>query len=251
MAKQLGIIKLTGSIGDVTFSKTQDGFVARAKPGVTRERVLNSPAYERTRENMSEFDLVSTRAALLREAVRSLSVRAHDRRMHRRLDKLLHAVKRGDTVSDRGKRNLGTAFELAENREMLRGFEFNAQSPLSRILCSAYEVDVVSGAISFAQLDVREELVFPAAATHVFVTGAWVAVDFKRNLWKISKSNEVILARNSPAQGVTLQPANVPLTGGDWVVVSLLRVGFSQVVNGVFYPLEDAGFNGLRIVGCW
>jgi hypothetical protein len=34
MAKQKGIIKLEGTIGDITFYKSQDGFLAKGKGGI-------------------------------------------------------------------------------------------------------------------------------------------------------------------------------------------------------------------------
>jgi hypothetical protein len=37
MAKQIGIIKLKGTIGDIAFYKSQDGHLARAKGGVCRQ----------------------------------------------------------------------------------------------------------------------------------------------------------------------------------------------------------------------
>ncbi|MBS3993278.1 MAG: hypothetical protein KGZ87_06150 [Bacteroidetes bacterium] len=39
MAKQKGIIKLKGTIGDITFYKTQDGHLAREKGGVDGQRI--------------------------------------------------------------------------------------------------------------------------------------------------------------------------------------------------------------------
>lgn len=249
MAKQVGIIRLRGSIGDVTFSRTRYGDVARSKPGVTRERIMNDPAYERTRENMGAMEIVSPRAALFRHAVKEFSNRAKDAKMHLRVDQLFHAVKRADTVSDRDQRNIGTAFETQANRQLLYGFEFNERTPLSKIFLSGYTLDMETGILHFAELNVREELVFPAGATHVFIKGAWAAIDFKVNKFKFSRSNVVILARNAPGQVVSLTPSEVPLNGGDWVVVYLLRVGFSQLMNGVFYPLGDAGFNAMRVVG--
>ena len=52
MAKQKGIIKLEGTIGDITFYKsTQDGHLAREKGGVSADRIANDPNFQRTREN--------------------------------------------------------------------------------------------------------------------------------------------------------------------------------------------------------
>ena len=39
MAKQSGIIKLEGTIGDVTFYKSKDGLLARSKGGVDASRI--------------------------------------------------------------------------------------------------------------------------------------------------------------------------------------------------------------------
>ena len=55
MARQKGIIKLKGSIGDVSFYKTKDGYLAREKSGVDKDRIKNDPAFQRTRENGAEF----------------------------------------------------------------------------------------------------------------------------------------------------------------------------------------------------
>ena len=55
MARQKGIIKLKGTIGDITFYKTQDGHLAREKGGVDANRIANDPAF-----NMSLEDLQKT-----------------------------------------------------------------------------------------------------------------------------------------------------------------------------------------------
>ena len=51
MARQKGIIKLEGTIGDISFYKSKDGHLARTKGGVDAERIQNDPAFQRTREN--------------------------------------------------------------------------------------------------------------------------------------------------------------------------------------------------------
>ena len=55
MARQEGLVKLKGKIGDLSFYKTQDGHFARMKGGVDGDRIQNNPAFERTRENGVEF----------------------------------------------------------------------------------------------------------------------------------------------------------------------------------------------------
>jgi len=46
---------LKGPIGDISFYKSKDGYLARSKGGVDKSRIKNDPAFQRTRENGSEF----------------------------------------------------------------------------------------------------------------------------------------------------------------------------------------------------
>ncbi|HSQ45116.1 MAG TPA: hypothetical protein VLM16_08980 [Ginsengibacter sp.] len=55
MAKQSGIIPLEGTIGNITFYKSKQGFLAKGKGGIPADRNAKDPAFIRTRENGSEF----------------------------------------------------------------------------------------------------------------------------------------------------------------------------------------------------
>ena len=72
MARQTGIIKLKGTIGDISFYKSADGHMARAKGGIDASRMANDPAFQRTRENGSEFGRAGKGGKLIRGAVRVL-----------------------------------------------------------------------------------------------------------------------------------------------------------------------------------
>ena len=85
MARQNGIIKLKGTIGDITFYKTKDGHLAREKGGIDANRIKNDPAFQRTRENGSEFGRAGTAGKTLRTALRTLLLKSCDSRMVSRL----------------------------------------------------------------------------------------------------------------------------------------------------------------------
>src|SRR5690554_3843282 len=91
MARQKGIIKLKGTIGDISFYKTTDGHLAREKGGVEKERIMNDPAFQRTRENGSEFGRAGKGGKLIRNAIRLLLQNAKDKRVTSRLTKDLVA----------------------------------------------------------------------------------------------------------------------------------------------------------------
>ena len=70
MARQVGILKLKGTIGDITFYKTKDGHMARQKGGIEKERFLNDPNFQRTRENAAEFGRAGKASKALCTAIR-------------------------------------------------------------------------------------------------------------------------------------------------------------------------------------
>jgi hypothetical protein len=54
MARQNGIIKLKGTIGDITFTKPKTGTWLVKKGGIDAKNCTD-PAFQRTRENGAEF----------------------------------------------------------------------------------------------------------------------------------------------------------------------------------------------------
>ena len=120
MAKQRGIIKLEGTIGDITFYKSQDGMLARAKGGVDGNRIKTDAAFARTRENGEEFARAGSAGKLLRMAFRSYLQNAADSRMVSRLTKEMMVVVKADATSTRGQRNV-----LDGELELLQGLGCN------------------------------------------------------------------------------------------------------------------------------
>ncbi|TAI92947.1 hypothetical protein DMA11_25320, partial [Marinilabiliaceae bacterium JC017] len=76
MARQKGVIKLEGRIGDLSFYKTGGEYMARSKGGVDGDRIKNDPAFARTRENGAEFGRAGKSGKLLRNALKGLVSKA-------------------------------------------------------------------------------------------------------------------------------------------------------------------------------
>ena len=55
MAKFEGIFEIQGTVKGMSFYKTKDGLMVRSKGGISKKRIANDPAFQRTRENNSEF----------------------------------------------------------------------------------------------------------------------------------------------------------------------------------------------------
>lgn len=246
MAKQKGLIKIQGEMGDITFYKTQDGFLAREKVTISRDRLKNDPAFERTRENNAEFTHAANAAKLLRMALREAILTAADSRSSSRLLRDMMRAVRADAVSDRGKRNV-----LNGNLELLQGFEFSLAGELTTTFKSPYvpAIDRTGGTLSVSvpSFIPARMLSIPEGATHFrfVVTGA--EVDFEKGVYLANTTTSVELKiGNDPT---TAQNLEVILTPGTRSPLFLaFGVDFCQGVNGKYYALKNGSFNSMALV---
>ena len=246
MARQKGIIKLTGKIGDLSFYKSQDGFLAREKGGVEAERIKNDPAFVRTRENGAEFGSSASSGKLLRDSIRTMMQNASDGRVTSRLTKLMTQIKNLDPTSERGKRNVGVGIAIPEAKALLKGFNFNNKAVLGSILFNNHDVNVGTGVITLLGLVPINELNTPSGATHITLRGAWARVDFATGEAEVQETNSVNLPIDATSTDVILTPAAVPVGAG--TDLYLLMIEFFQEVNGNQYTLKNGAYNALSIV---
>jgi hypothetical protein len=246
MAKQTGIIKLKGKIGDLSFYKTKDGHLAREKGGVEADRIKNDPAFARTRENGLEFGSSATSGKLTRDSLRPIAQSASDNRVVARMTKLMSQIKNLDLTSVRGQRKVGVAIAGAPAKALLKGFEFNKNALLGSILYKPWAVVTATGVITIPGLIPVTDITFPTGATHVSLTGCYGNLNYATGVTDVKLSNVVNLPINGAATAVTLTPTSVPV--GTGAKVYLLKIEFFQMVNGVQYSLKNGAYNALRII---
>jgi hypothetical protein len=246
MARQKGIIKLKGTIGDITFYKSQDGDLAREKGGVDAQRIATDPAFIRTRENGEEFGSSASSGKLLRGTLRTMLMTASDNRVTARLTKLMTDVKNLDATSVRGKRSVGVAIVLPPAQAMLKGFNFNIKAILGSILFKPYTVTTATGVITINGLVPINDITFPSGATHMSFKGSWAKVDFATNVADVQYSNAVNVPIDGASTNVVLTPPAPPTGPGTNLFV--LQIEFFQMVNAVQYSLKNGAYNALSIV---
>src|SRR5688572_7216890 len=86
------IFKLSGSLGDFTFSQDEYGTIAKLKSGTDKNRVKEHPRSQRTRENNMEMGGASTAAKALRLALLQNKKSMRDRYFPGRLNGLMRKV---------------------------------------------------------------------------------------------------------------------------------------------------------------
>ncbi len=245
MAKQRGIFKAEGTIDDITFYKSKDGFMLRQKGGISAERMATDPAFERTRENQQEFARAGRAGKVLRNAVRPLLMNAADRLVVSRLFREMMKVVKADATSTRGQRNV-----LDGELELLEGFEFNEGGKLSQTLFAPYTASInrTTGVLSIeiAEFLPTQMIVAPAEATGFQIVCAGGSIDFATGANGITSTSSAI----QPLGNAPMTVSNSFNAGANSTLPLFLFIGiaFFQEVNGSQYPLKNGAFNALSIV---
>ena len=246
MARQNGILKIKGTIGGMTFYKSQDGDLVREKGGVSGERIASDPAFVRTRENGAEFGAAGKAGKVLRDALRPLMLNAADGRVTSRITQTMTDILKLDTTSVRGARTPAVGLAGAPGKALLKGFNFNTSAILGSVLFKPYAVNTTTGVITITGLVPINDIAFPAGATHMTITGGYGNINFATGVVAVNLTNAVNLVINATAGTVTLTPTAVP--AGTGTKVYMLKVEFFQLLNGVQYSLKNGAYNALAIV---
>ena len=245
MARQKGIIKLKGTIGDITFYKTQDGHLAREKGGIDASRIASDPAFQRTRENGSEFGRAGKAGKLLRTAFRPLLLNSADGRMVSRLTQRMVKVIQADLISVRGLRNV-----IDGEAELLFGFEFNIRGKLGTSLFAPFvaNIDRVAGEIKvdIASFVPANMLAAPTGTTHFKIISGGAEVDFEAETYVVATSETAILPWDSTPT-TAISQVNAVTANSTNPLFLTLGVEFYQEINGQMYPLKNGAFNPLSI----
>jgi hypothetical protein len=246
MAQQKGILKLKGTIGDITFYKSKEGYLAREKGGIDAKRMATDPAFQRTRENGQEFGRAGKAGKFLRQAVRSLLKNTSDAKMVSRLTRQMIKVIQADEVNTRGNRNI-----IDGEAELLEGFEFNIAAHLDTTLTAPFS-GVIDRATGVLTVDIpafvpADEIAAPDGATHFKIISAGTEVDFERgiNTTEINKTAEIALDMVPSAD---ISHAHTVTPDSVHPLFILLGIEFFQELNGAMYPLKDETFNALAII---
>lgn len=266
MGKLDSTITLTGSVGNLSFYKTQDGYIVRRKYGPSARRIKTDPAYARTRENNAEFARAGKATRLMRLAFARLLRSMADNRVSGRLTREFLKVIKSDTRNPHGERNVADG-----DNSLLEGFEFNVHGSLSKSFRAPFTTSVDSGnfsgafdslshrsgpepsvpelaaGIDVAEFNPSKSVFAPEGATHFQLSSAAAVINFAENSWQ---------ATSADSGPLPLEPTVLPAlhlqhklkSTGPGPGFLLLGIGFLQAVNGAFLPLQNTTHNALAVV---
>ncbi len=246
MAKQLGLIKLKGTIDEITFVKTRHGYIARQRARLNGNRFAADGAFVRIRENAAEFGRAGKAVKLLRTAINNLLVNAKDPTASSRLVRQMVRVIKADTTSIRGERTAAKG-----DLVLLEGFNFNGGAPLTAI-CRVIFRSTISRAAGSLEIALPsfvpvQTVTAPEGTTHLRFVSAAVAIDFNAGSFVQTEDKSEVLPWNGTEIGeLKLSCALPPATTNP--IFLLLGINFYQEVNSTIYPLNNTANNALCII---
>ncbi len=246
MARQKGMIKLEGSIGDISFYKNEGTYFARTKGGVDGDRIKNDPAFARTRENGQEFGRAGKASKLIRNAMKVMIAQSADNRVASRLTTALLKVVQSDGENKRGERVV-----VNGDLNLLKGFEFNRNNNLENMLKAPYTVafDRASGAgsvsVDFSNPSLELNLV--DGAEFVKFSVGVVAVDFENSEY------EVDVVESDAVDVTSIEAAKVDISASvsensELPVIVVFGAAYYQKVNGDFYLINSQESKAMVVV---
>lgn len=246
MAKQEGILPIRGTIGNLTFFKSQDGFMVKAKSSIAKERIETDEAFARTRENMAEFSRAGKGAKLVRVALRNSLSKTKDRLMVSRLTTNMLLVVQADAKSDRGQRNV-----IDGEASLLQGFDFNIKAKLSATLFAPYTVQfdrkTGTSSVTIGSFVPSVLSVAPQGSTHFQLFCATAAVDFEAETFEVVSASSGELPYDLIPTGELVLDTSIGANSTHPVVV-ILGIEFLQQINGKFYSLKNGTYNACAVV---
>jgi len=246
MAKQKGIIKLKGTIGDITFYKSKDGYIAREKGGIDASRIATDPAFQRTRENGSEFGRAGKAGKVLRMALRSVLLNSADSKMVSRLTTQMLKVIQADLTSVRGMRNV-----IDGEAELLSGFDFNINGKLGTILFAPY-IPLINRATGDLTITIDpfipiNMIAAPSGTTHYKIISAGAEIDFEGETFIGTNSETAMLPWDGILTTALVHTNTVTPTTTKPLFLAL-GIEFYQEINNQMYSLKSGASNPLAIV---
>lgn len=261
MARQKGIIRIQGTMGGMTFYESGGSALVKEVSTVSKERILNDPDFELTRQNMAEFGGSASVGKALRAGLAAVMRSMGDRYVSARITRLIKQINTGGS-GQRGQRTI----DIGAGNTVLPGFEFARTTTFSSIFNAPFTY-TANAARTQITLDVPDfnagnYISVPSGATHFRLvnavtvlssylfnpaSGKYDAVEPTLNgVSDVQYSGYIsvsgMVGNTTTLQAVITPPSALTATVG---VIGCIGIEFYQQVNATFNLM--AGRNCLRL----
>lgn len=246
MAKQDGIFPLRGSIGEVTFTRTKNGYFARRKgKPITREQLHSELRYRPTLNSTKDFGTAAKASALLRASTAGVLKLCANKQLNSKLTGCFRQILKTDTLNPPGERKVGDS-----DISLLKKFSFNQEVSFERVigeLCSV-NIDLKSGQAVLAIPSFTDDhLQSNPGTSHFIIHSIALTVNFENKTVEEScyQSGPLLTSKGAP-EGLEIMHSFPPETNDCLIILAGIR--FYDETNDLLYAFSDKHYNTVSVV---
>lgn len=245
-AKQFGTHRLSGTVGDVTYSHTKKGFKARQRTPVSMSERMSAQNFQAWRDHTTEFGNVTKEARILRSAFTELNWNITNKSLLQQAVKQMNVIRKTDTISPRGQR-------LASNGDLslLIGFDFTGNGSIDHALSGGFSssFDRVTGvgSVTIGEMIPKQRLGAPPNATHFLLSLGLSSINFQTEEIVKKLATTAKLPLNEDPLAAIILSETVEANSTDPVFIALKLEYFTEL-NGHFYPIMSNTFMNCTVI---
>lgn len=242
MARNNSFIKLEGTLDGLTFYRKNGESFVKTKNRVSKNRIMNDPAYRRTRENMQEFGGSARSGKAFREGFAGVIRLISDTYATARLNSVMRKVcSLGTGV--RGEREI----DVVSHIDLITGFEFNINKPFDTQFNAPSGLPVIDSNRQTVKWDIPDfntdtYIRVPEGATHCRLA---LAAGYTSNYeWVVATKSYEPIDEDVNGRGLISYSADIALGGmvGSDISLEVDMTSFGTI------PATSAVFAGTAIV---
>lgn len=262
MSRQVGVIRLRGTMGGLSFYSSDGQDLARVANGPSKDQISNDPSFKRTRENNTEFGGSAKAAKAFRVSLSAVMQTMAGSRLVSRLTKLFKQINL-KANGKRGERDIA----LSANKSMLVNLNLNRKLNFSTVFSAPFttsvNVDRNEATVDVPAFSPENFINAPTGATHFRLiqavgvvsdytfdkgVGGYEPVDGVLNT--IGATEFSTITSLTPAAPVAINLvaalAGAPAMTADVSLVQCLGIEFYQEVDGQMYLFSQG--NTMKVV---
>jgi hypothetical protein len=262
MAKQVGLVRYSGTMGGVRHFKIKglQGDFAGMKGGASAEQIKNGEEFVRTRENMNEFGGCAKAGKSVRNGLASILSEMSDSQLTGRLTSIMKKINLEDQSEARGYR----AILISEQPQYLLAMQFNRSINFDSVLTApaviTHDPARNKGNVNFANIE-PYNVMAPAGSTHFRIvhtlsvisdfsfnanTSSYEPIDAANNeLNDVKFSGYLDLAVAQTNVDIETELPGLPTLSTDVSVLQCVGIEFFQKVGANYYMFSQG--NSLKV----
>ncbi|NDP28010.1 MAG: hypothetical protein GZ087_11375 [Flavobacterium sp.] len=222
--------------------------IIKEKTGFTTEGLKDDPKYAKSRENASEFGVLTQSCKAIRMALNEGLPKSNNLEVCNGLTTIMRKVMCCDTVAERGNRCLKNGFESAGGKSLFVGYDFNPSGLFRTTFKGNYHFDISKRKLVFEPFKTQEAFVFPEGVDCVgFRLGA-LRFDFGTSASFLQLTDMEFYGFDSRSTK-KLRLCIKDFPDGEGVIFFLLEVAFFIENEGTFVSIPQNDTKVVYVLG--